>query len=125
LLTLAELGPLGLLLFTGIIYTGIKLTLQVQRDLADRPEAAELRTIAFATLAGLVGTVASALFLSIAYHVALWVMMGICGAIQATVLRHDPDWRLRWRWRDTSLVVVLDVALVVGISLYLRMKGVT
>jgi hypothetical protein len=124
LLTLAEMGPIGLVLFTAIVYAAFKITLQVQRDLADLPEAAEARSIAFATLASLVGMVVSALFLSLAYHVALWVLIGLTGAIQAAVVRHHPDWRLRWRWRDTLLVITLDIALVSGIFFYLKLKGV-
>jgi hypothetical protein len=125
LLALAELGPIGLGLFTAVIYAAFKITLQVQRDLADDPQAAEARSIAFATLAALVGMVASALFLSLAYHVALWMLIGLTGAIQATVMRHHPDWRLRWNWRDTALVIGIDVALVGGIAAYLKLKGVT
>jgi O-antigen ligase len=124
LLTLAELGPIGLALWTAVVYAAFKIALQVQSDLAGRPEAADARAAAFATLAGLVGMVSSALFLSIAYHVALWAMIGLAAAIQAMIVRHDPEWRLRWRWRDTVFVIGIDVALVSGIALYLRFKGV-
>jgi O-antigen ligase len=124
LLALAELGPIGLGLFTAVIYAAFKITIQVQRDFAARPEAQSVRIGAFATLAGLTGLVASALFLSLTYHVALWIQLALAGAIQAAVWRHDPDWRLRWRWRDTVTVVGLDVALIAGISVYLKLKGV-
>ena len=124
LLALAELGPIGLLLFTAIVYLAFKIALTAQRDLARRPEAAPARAAAFATVAGLVGMVSSALFLSLTYHMSLWIMIGLAGAIQAVVARHDPDWRVHWRWRDTLFVVGLDVVLIAGTALYLRLKGV-
>ena len=124
LLALADTGPIGLLLFTCVIYMAFKITLQVQSDFADRPDAAPVRAAAFATLAGLVGLVSSALFLSLAYHVALWIEVALVGAIQSIVWRHAPDWRPRWRWRDLGYVVVLDIVLIVAISLYLRFKGI-
>ena len=124
LLALAELGPIGLLLFTAIVYLAFKIALTAQRDLANRPEAAPARAAAFATVAGLVGMVSSALFLSLTYHMSLWIMIGLAGSIQAVVSRHDPDWRVHWRWRDTLFVVGIDVVLVAGTALYLRLKGV-
>ena len=98
--------------------------IQVQRDFADRPEAEAARTAALALLAGLTGTVVSALFLSITYHMSLWILLGLVGAIQAAVTRHDPDWRVRWRLRDTMYVVGFDVVLICSIAFYLRLKGV-
>ncbi len=124
LLALSEMGPLGLLLWTIALYVAFKTTLQVQRDFANRPEAADVRAAAFATLAGLVGMVASALFLSLTYHVAFWIEVGLAGSIQAVVLRHDPSWKLRWRWRDLFWVVGLDVGAVASIAIYLRSKGI-
>jgi O-antigen ligase len=124
LLALAELGPIGLMLLTAVVYVSFKVALQIQSDLAGRPEAAETRSIAFAIVAALVGMVSSAFFLSLAYHVAFWFMIGLAAAIQATAVRHDPEWRLRWRGRDTMNVIVLDIALVAGIAIYLRIKGV-
>jgi hypothetical protein len=124
LLVLAEMGPIGLILFTAIIYLAFKIALGVQRDFAGRPEAQGARAAAFATLAGLVGMIASAFFLSLSYHIALWIMLGLAGAIQAIVARHDPTWRPRWRWRDTWFVVGIDVAVISATAIYLRLKGV-
>lgn len=123
LLALADMGPIGLLLFTIVIYMAFKITLQVQSDFADRPEAEPIRAAAFATLAGLVGLMASALFLSLTYHMAVWIQIALVGAVQSVVWHHAPDWRLRWRWRDIGYVIAIDVALLVATALYLRLKG--
>jgi len=124
LLALSEMGPVGFLLWTVVLYIAFKTTLQVQRDFASRPEAADVRSAAFATLAGMVGMVASALFLSLTYHLVFWLEVGLAAAIQTLIWRHDPDWRLRWRWRDLMLIIGLDLGTVVSIAIYLRLKGI-
>jgi len=68
--------------------------------------------------------VASALFLSLAYHMSLWIMIGLAAAIPGIMSRHDPTWEVRWSRRDTVFVVGLDVVLIAGIAAYLRVKGV-
>jgi O-antigen ligase len=124
LLALAETGPIGLFLWTTTLYIAFKIAIQVQQDFANRPEADTARAAAFAMLAGLVGMVSSALFLSLTYHLAFWIQVGLAGTIQAAVWRHDPGWRLRWRWRDLAVVVGLDAGVVVAIVLYLKLKGI-
>jgi len=124
LLALADMGPLGLFLFTAAIYFAFKITVAVQRDFAEDPQAAPARAAAFAVFAGLSGLVTSALFLSLTYHMALWIELGLAGAVYGAVRRHAPDWRVRFSWRDAAAVVGLDVSLVAGIAVYLRIKGV-
>jgi hypothetical protein len=123
MLALAEMGPVGLFLWTAAVYVAFKIAIQVQRDLAGDPEAVAARVSAFALMASLVSMVLSATFLSIAYHPGLWIQLGLAGAVQASVQRHRPDWRLRWRRADLVFIILIDVALVGGIWLYLKMKG--
>lgn len=125
LLALADMGPIGLFLFTAVIYCAFKITLVIQRDFADRPEAEPARAAAFAVFAGLAGLAVSALFLSLTYHMALWIQIGLVGAVHAAVRRHAPDWRVRWSWRDAAAIAGFDVAVVSAIAVYLRIKGVT
>src|SRR5262245_12763321 len=68
MLTLAELGPIGFLIWTSAIYIAFKIVISVQRQLAGNPEAAPARTWATALFATQVGLVVSAFFLSLAYH---------------------------------------------------------
>jgi O-antigen ligase len=124
LLSLADMGPLGLFLFTAAIYFAFKITIQVQRDFATEPEAEPARAAAFAVFSGLTGLVTSALFLSLTYHMALWIELALAGAVCAAVRRHAPDWRVRFGWRDAAAIAGLDVALVAGIAIYLKFKGV-
>ena len=123
LLVLAELGPFGLFLWTATLYFAFKLTVQVQRDFANRPDAAAALNSAFAMSAALVGFVGAALFLSIAYHPGIWIHVGLVGAIQSAVWRHEPRWRLRWHWWEMIVVALIDVAVVSALAVYLRFKG--
>ena len=124
MLVLAELGPLGLILWTLLLYSAFKIVIRIQRDFADRPEAVSARGDAFALLAGLVSMTVSTFFLSIAYHPAVWMEFGLVGAIQAAVSRHDPEWRIRWSWRDLAFVLTFDVVLVAYVAVYLKMLGI-
>jgi hypothetical protein len=124
MLTLAEMGPLGLLLWTGCIYLAAKILIRMQIDLRDRPEAIDARSWSTALLASLVGMVISAAFLSLAYHTALWIYLGLVGALYAAVRQHEPGWRVGFGWRDLMLLGGIDVAIVSGFALYIRWKGV-
>jgi hypothetical protein len=124
LLTLAELGPIGFLLWTTAIYFAFKITVRIQTELAGDEHAAVARSWAMAMLASLTGLIVSAFFLSIAYHPALWIYLGLAGALYAAVRKHAPNFRVGLSWRDVAFVAGLDGALVMAIYVYLRLKGV-
>ena len=124
LLALSEMGPLGFLLWTVALYIAFKTTLQVQRDFANRPEAADVRAAAFATLAGMVGMVASALFLSLTYHLAFWLEVGLAAAIQTLVWRHDPEMEAALALARSDADHRSRLGAVVSIAIYLRLKGI-
>jgi len=124
MLTLAELGPIGFVLWTSAVYFAVKVTVRVQVDLAERAGAEAARSWSMALLASLAGLIVSAAFLSIAYHPILWIFLGMTAALYAAVRRHAPDFRVRFGARDLALVCSLDTAFVVAVALYLRMKGI-
>jgi hypothetical protein len=124
MLTLAEMGPLGLMLFTGVIYAGFKITLRMQSVYAGRKDAAAARTWATAFLSSLVGLVSSAFFLTLAYHAILWIYVGLVGALYAAVRAHDPEFRVRFGLKDLAYIAVGDAVMVVGVMIYLRMMGI-
>jgi hypothetical protein len=124
LLALAELGPGGLFLWTASLYAAFKTTIRIQLDFAARPEAAVARDWAVALTASLVGITVSSMFLSLTYHVVVWVFIGLAAALSGVVRRHEPTWRVRFGLRDLVVICGADVALVAAISVYLRLKGV-
>ena len=123
LLTLAELGPIGFFLWTASIYFAFKITVRVQTDLASDEQAALARSWAMALTASLTGLVVSAFFLSIAYHPALWIFLGLTGALYGAVRKHAPSFRVRLTRRDLAFVAGVDVALISILYVYLRLKG--
>ena len=124
LLTIAELGPLGLALWTLAIYFAFKITVRIQVELADREDAVEARVWAMALLASMAGLTVSAFFLSIAYHMALWLYLALPAALYAAVRRHEPSFSVRLTWRDIGFVLGSDAILIGAIAVYLRLKGV-
>jgi hypothetical protein len=124
MLTLAELGPFGLVMWSAAMYFAFKIAIRIQVDFADRPDALPARTWAAALTASLAGMLLSAFFLSIAYHTILWAFLGLVGALYAAVCAHSPGWRLKFGWRDLALVIGADMLVVIGVASYLRLKGV-
>jgi len=123
-LTIAELGPIGMGLWTLALYFAFKITVRIQIDLAERPEARDARIWAMALFASLSSLAVSSFFLSIAYHMALWIYLGLAGSLYAAVRKHLPDFRVRLTWRDVALVLSADAVLVSAMSIYLKIKGI-
>jgi hypothetical protein len=123
LLALAELGPLGLLLFSGLIYMALKMTVRAQVDFARRPEASAALAWASALTASLVGLAVSAFFLSVAYHTILWMFLGLVASFYAAMRKHEPTWRVTFGLRDLLFVAGVDIGVVALLAVYLRLKG--
>jgi hypothetical protein len=118
-LTLAELGPIGFFLFTAVVYVAFKIALRAQIQYAGSDHAAVAQTWSTAILASLTGTVVSAFFLSIPYHPILWIDLGLVGALYAAIRNHDPNFHVRFGWRDFALVLAGDIAIVSSLKIYL------
>ena len=101
-LSLAELGPVGLVLWTAVVYYAFKVAVRARAALSGRPEAAPASAWATAVLASLAGMVVSAAFLSIANHPVLWIFIALAGALGAIVSEHDPEFRVPFGWGDLT-----------------------
>jgi O-antigen ligase len=124
-LTAAELGLPGMVLWTAVLYVAFKIPLQALRAGAagSEPLVAPVgRAWALAILAALTGMTVGMLFLSYAYKEALWAFLGITGALYHAIRRHAPAFRVRLGVADLALVVAVDVALLVGLAVYTRLK---
>jgi O-antigen ligase len=122
-LTLAELGPLGLYLWTAVIYLCFKTAILAERQCRQQLAAAALRPWAAALIGGWAATAVASFFLSLAYHAVLWVYVGLTAALYAAVRRHDPEWRVPFDWRDAAAVAGLDGALVTLVYIMTRVQG--
>ena len=123
-LTLAELGFIGQVLFVSLLYLNFKMLWVGVRDLASVPGADVARTWGLALFAALCGICFQIFTLSFAYHPMLWIFFGLCGAWANAVRRHRPDFNVGLTSRD--VVGVIAACLLFSffvLPLYLRYKG--
>jgi O-antigen ligase len=124
-LTAAELGAPGMVLWSSIVYLSLKIPWQALRDEASgasSPLDVSVRGLCLAVLASLTGMVLGMFFLSYAYKEVLWIFMGLSGALYQAIRRHIPAFRVRFGARDLALVVAGCFALLAAIALYTRVK---
>jgi hypothetical protein len=123
-LTLAELGLVGMVLFVSIIYLSIKSVVVGLMRLDQTPGAAVARVWGMAVLAALLGLTFQIQTLSFAWHSVLWIFFGVAGAWVSAVRRHAPDFEVRFGLGDLGAVTAccLTYAMVI-LPLFLRWKG--
>ncbi len=123
-LTAAELGLIGFVLWSAMLYLAIKIPLSGVRRYAGRPGAEVARDWGIALLASMAAMLIGIFFLSMSYHALLWIYMALASAYYGACTAHDPGWRLRFGLRDLGLVIALDLALLAGTWIFVRLKGV-
>jgi hypothetical protein len=117
-LTAAELGLPGMLLWTAIVYSSVKVVL-----LAPRGDPAPVsRAWALALLSCIAGVIAGSMFLSYAYKNLLWMYVGLTSVLYQARARHDPRFRVRFGLRDAGAVLAIDAALLLAHVAYTGSK---
>jgi O-antigen ligase len=125
ILTPAELGLPGMLLWTILLYLSVKIAWRGLKDFADVPGADAARVWGLALVACWAGFLIQLTFLSFAYHSVLWVYFGVTGAYYSCVKSHAPAWRVRFGLKDAAICLACDLAyLLVLLPLGVRYKGV-
>ena len=122
-LTMAELGPAGLVLWMAAMVLALRTAFEAYRALAGRPEASDARAWAVGLLAALVATLVSAAFLSIPHHPLLWLVVGLVGALDAAVRAHEPTFNVGFTLRQFLGVCGAATLFVLALYLYLRARG--
>jgi hypothetical protein len=123
-LTLAELGLVGMLLFVSIIYLCFKTLYVGMRQLENVPGTAAAQVWGMALMAGLAGITFQINTLSFAYHSVLWLFFGLVGAWYSTVRHHRPQLKISMSLRDILIIVVLVFGYAfVALPMFLRYKG--
>lgn len=117
-LAAAELGLPGMLLFTSIVYLGLKIPFQALRARL----APVARPWALALLASMTGLVVGSLFLSYAYKDILWLHVGLSGVLYHAIRRHDPTFQVRFGLRDLGAVALVDFGLLFSLMGYTALK---
>lgn len=114
ILVAAELGLPGFLLWSAIIYLGIKIPIQAMH--LELPHVA--RAWALALLASTLGLLVGGMFLSFAYKDVFWIYVGLPGVLYHAIRGHAPDFRVRFGFRDLALVAAVDGALLLLLAGY-------
>jgi hypothetical protein len=123
-LTLGELGFIGLVLFVSMIFMSIKGVWVGLARLQRVPGAGVARAWGMALLASLLGMCFQINTLSFAYHSVLWVLLGLSGAWVGAVRYHLPEFEVKMTIRDFAIVVVGCAAYaIVILPLFLKWKG--
>jgi len=124
LLSLAELGIVGLTLFLTIIFLCFKTLIVGMRELASIPGTRVANVWGMALLAALAGIVFQINTLSFLYHPVLWMFVGLVGAWYSCVRHHRPDLEIKVTAKDFAILVVVALAYAtVILPLYLKAKG--
>jgi O-antigen ligase len=118
ILAAAELGAPGLLIFAAILYLAAKVSVQALRS----GVAPVARTWALALLASTSGLLVGTFFLSFVYKNALWIQVGMTGALHQAIQRHDPAFQVRFGFADLALVSLVIALLLVSLVAYTGLK---
>jgi O-antigen ligase len=113
-LTAAELGLPGLLLWTSVVYTALKIPWVALRS--GLPPVA--RSWSLAVLAATTGLAVGSFFLSYAYKDVFWIFVGLSGVLYAAIRAHDPGFRVAFRLRDLAVVGAADAVILLALAVY-------
>jgi hypothetical protein len=118
ILAAAELGLVGMLLWTSIVYLAVKIPIRALSS----PVAPIARCWALALLASLAGLIVGIVFLSYVYKDVLWIYVGLTGVLYHAIKRHDPGFEIGFGIRDLALLALIDGALLVALVGYTGLK---
>ncbi len=123
-LSLAELGFVGLFLFASVIYLCIKTLYVGLRELRNVPGSRGAQIWGMALLAGLAGIIFQINTLSFTYHPVLWMYIGLVGGWYLSVRHHMPALEIKLKLSDIVVIIVLCATYaLVALPLFLRAKG--
>jgi hypothetical protein len=123
-LTLAELGFPGMVLFVAILYLTFKSLVVGLRELRSVPGTEAATVWGMSLLASMAGIVFQINTLSFAYHSVLWIFFGLVGAWCSAIRHHRPEFRVHLTWRDLGIIVAACAAFALFVlPLFLKAKG--
>lgn len=123
-LTLGELGVVGMFLFVTLIYLCIKTLYVGLRELAHIPGTAAAQVWGMALMSAMCGIAFQINTLSMAYHSVVWLFFGLVGAWYSAVRTHKPDLDIKIRLPDFIALIVIVVGYAfVALPIWLKYKG--
>jgi O-antigen ligase len=123
-LTFAELGFPGMVMFVAVVYLTFKSLIVGLREIRGVPGTEAANVWGMSLLASMGGILFQINTLSFAYHSVLWIFFGLVGAWTAAIRYHRPEFQVRMTWRDLIIVVLMCASFtLVVLPLFLKLKG--
>lgn len=123
-LTLGELGIVGMFLFVTLIYLAIKTLWIGLRVLSKIPGTAAPQVWGMALMSAMCGIAFQINTLSMAYHSVIWLFLGLVGAWYSAVRTHKPDLEIEMKMGDVLAVIGIVVGYAfVALPVWLKYKG--
>lgn len=123
-LSLAELGTVGQVLFISMMVLTVKTFVRGIIDLEGVPGAKPAQVWAMALLSSFAGMLFSINTLSFCYHSVLWIFLGLGGAWVSVVRHHKPDFEVKLTRRDYTIIIAASLFYaIIFMPIYLRSKG--
>lgn len=123
-LTLAELGMVGMVLFTAIVYLSVKTLVVGLREISGVPGARTAEVWGIALLAAMAGLAFQINTLSFAYHPVLWLFFGLIAAWYSAVRHHKPELSIQLSLADVMIIVAGCIGYaIIAMPLLLKFKG--
>jgi O-antigen ligase len=122
LLSAAELGFPGMLIWTSLVYVSIKIPWSV----AFRPTWGmdpRLPAYGLALLTSFCGILIGIFFLSFCYHAMLFVYFGMAGALFGVAKQSSPYFDVKVSPKELGLLAAFDAVLMAVLFVYTRIKG--
>jgi len=122
LLTATEVGFLGFVFWSLILWTSFKIPLTVLKR-PSPPQTPELKSLAMALVVSLAGIAVGIFFLSFTYKQLLFVWFGLAGAMYRVVKQSDETFEVKVGWKDMLGVVGGNLTILALIYVYTRLKA--
>ncbi len=124
ILIAAEMGLPGLFVWLTIFYLALKTSFLISRRYRGDPRAVEVVRLSDALFGATCGLAVGAFFLSLSYHLLMWIVFALSGALYAAVRTHDPRFQVRFHGRDAAAVLGGGLFLIALLRVFLRFKGI-
>lgn len=121
-LSAAELGLPGMLIWSTLMYLTIKIPVTVAFFPPENMDP-RFREYAISLTLSFVGFLVGIFFLSFCFHPLLFIYIGLAGALYGAVRNSAPEFEVRVKPKEIGYLAIADVVIIAVIFVYTRIKG--
>lgn len=123
ILVMAEMGLLGFLLWSSLLYISTKILVLAHFRYQGQRPGKPATDWSLGLIAMIASTLVGITFLSMSYHLMLWIYFGLCAGFWQCVKTHDPRFTVKFGPIDAAAVFGLCSIFIVMLFGYIRLKG--